>query len=97
MGDFRRNILRTDFEENNSCKEIPGGKKFPTPKTKYLSWLIILGKKSYTLYIREKFFYQEFGGRTVLTQTKSPLRPPPFPLPRFKGQMVGPQEIFYWS
>ena len=46
MDDSRRNILQTEFEENNSCKEIPGG-KFPAPKTKYLSWLIILGKKSY--------------------------------------------------
>ena len=28
MGDFRRNILQTDFEENNSFEEIPRGKNF---------------------------------------------------------------------
>ena len=50
------------------------------------------GEKSYTLYIREKFFYQEFGGRTVLTQTKSPLRPPSFPLPSSKVKWSAPKK-----
>ena len=28
------------------------------------------------LHIRENFFFQEFGGKTVLTQAKSTIRPP---------------------
>ena len=92
MGDFRRNILQTDFEENNSCKEIPGG-KFPAPKTQYLSWLIILGGK---------ILHRCILGKTSFSRSLEEEQFLPKPnhlyasLTPFKSQMVGPKEIFYW-
>ena len=41
---LEKNIVQTDFEGKNSCKETPGG-KIPTLK-KYLSWRIMLQKKN---------------------------------------------------
>ena len=46
MGDFRKYIVHTDFEEKNSCKEITG-KKIPRLKKIYFT-AYDAGKKSYT-------------------------------------------------
>lgn len=93
IGDFRRNILQTDFEENNSCKEIPVGKNFLHRKQITFMAYIPRGKNLTPLYIREKLFYQRFGGGTILTQTKSPIRPPyPSPPPTSKVKWSAPKE-----
>ena len=85
MGDFRRNILQTDFEENNSCKEIPGGKISCTENKISFMGYNPGGKNLTPLYIGENFFFQGFGGRTVLTQAKSPIRLP-HPLQKSNGR-----------
>ena len=71
--------------EKNSCKEKPGQKNFLHWK-KYISWLIILEKKSYIAFCQEKIYHQGFEEKNILNQTKSPLRP-------LKSQMVGPLGI----
>ena len=56
-------------------------------KEKYLSWRIKLEKKSYTVVCREINAITRGLGEKILTQTKSPIPPPP---PSLKCQMVGP-------
>ena len=54
MGDFReKNVLQTDFEENKSCNEMPGKKKFLHWRKKK-SFMASAGKKSYTHVCQEK-------------------------------------------
>ena len=54
MGDFSINMsCRLISREKNSCEEIPGKKKIPRMKEKYLSWRIKLEKKSYTVECQE--------------------------------------------
>ena len=85
MGNFRKNILQTDFEEKNSCKEIPGENNSFTEKNIYLSWHIIMKKNwSYTVYVKKKkFYHQRFEEKRFLP--KSPISIAPL-----KSQMVGP-------
>ena len=81
------NILQTDFEEKNSCKEIPGEKKSYAEIKSVMAYTA--GKKSHTVVFREKnSFTKGQKGQKILTQTKS-LIPPPPPSPD-KSQMVGP-------
>ena len=93
MGDFRRNTLQTDFEENNSCKEIPGGKISCTEnKISFMAYnpgekilpRCILGKTSFSRSLEEEQFLPK---PNHLYASLTP----------FKSQMVGPKEIFYWS
>jgi len=46
MGDFRKNILQTDFERKKSCKEIPA-----------IQWLCMSGKKILSPEVCEKNSY----------------------------------------
>ena len=52
MGDFRKNILQTDFEGKNYCKEIPGEKISYTEKKK---------KNVTPLHVREKSITRGLG------------------------------------
>ena len=65
-----KNILQTDFEgEKNSCKEIPGEKKSYADKKSVMAYNA--GKKPSIVVFQEK------KGQKILTQTKSPIPPPP--------------------
>ena len=58
-----KNILQTDFEGKNYCKETPGEKKYPTLK-----------KNVTPLNVREKSITRGLG-KLIFTQSKSPLPP----------------------
>ena len=58
-----KNILQTDFEGKNYCKETPGEKKYPTLK-----------KNVTPLHVREKSITRGLG-KLIFTQTKSPVPP----------------------
>ena len=53
MGDFRKNILQTDFEGKNYCKKTPGEKISYTEKKKK--------KKVTPLHVREKSITRGLG------------------------------------
>ena len=54
MGDFReKNVLQTDFEENKSCNEMPGKKKFLHWRKKK-SFMASAGKDRTPMYVRKK-------------------------------------------
>ena len=85
------NILQTDFEEKKSCKVIPREKILALKK--YLSWPIMLGKKSYTVVCQEKDSNSRgLGRKKFLPKPNDPYKPPPTPNP-FRNQMVGPQKV----
>ena len=53
-----KNILHTDFEGKNSCKEIPSKKN---PTLKKISFMAYNAGKNLTLlYVRKKMFHQRF-------------------------------------
>ena len=58
-----KNILQTDFEGKNYCKETPGEKKYPTLK-----------KNVTPLHVREKSITRGLG-KLIFTQSKSPVPP----------------------
>ena len=74
MGDFRKNIVKTDFKGKNSCKEIPGEK---IPVLKKLAYNA--GKIHFTplqLFVcQEKCFFTLGFGKKILTQTNHPYTP----------------------
>ena len=73
MGDFRKNRLQTDFEGINK-KSLQGniwGKKYPALKE--ISVAVKYWKKNVLLL---NSFSRGFG-KKFLTQTKSPIPPPP--------------------
>ena len=85
------NILQTDFEEKKSCKVIPREKILALKK--YLSWPIMLGKKSYTVVCQEKDSNSRgLGRKKFLPKPNHPYKPPPAPTP-FRNQIVGPQKV----
>ena len=77
-GDFRNeyHFLKTDSEEENSCKEIPGEKKSHTEK-KNLSLRIMLEKILHRCMLGKNYITRGLGKKRILTQTKSPILPPP--------------------
>ena len=87
------NILQTDFEGKKSCKVIPKEKILALKK--YLSWRIMLGKKSYTVVCQEKDSNSRgLGRKKFLPKPNHPYKPPPTPTPTpFRNQMVGPQKV----
>ena len=87
-GDSRKkNILQTDFEGKKILQGNIWWKKIlPWKKISFMAYNA--GKNSYTLVCQEKkFYHQRFRKSKILTQTKSPLPPPP---PSLKSHMVGP-------
>ena len=65
MGDFRKNILQTDFEGKKLLQGNTWGKISYTEKKK---------KKSYTFACQRKIYHQRFG-KIIFTQAKSPIPP----------------------
>ena len=62
-----KNILQTDFEGKNSCKEVPGEKiSFKVYKTEKVNLAM--------LYARKKFYHQ---GKKFLPKPNHPYPPPP--------------------
>ena len=53
------------------------GKKYPALKKIYLSWRIILKEISYTIECQGKNYISRDLGKNILTQTRSPIPPPP--------------------
>ena len=55
-GDLKKIYIswRLTSREKNSCKEIPGKKKYSSTENKNLSWYIMLEKNSSQLYVRKK-------------------------------------------
>ena len=85
------NILQTDLEGKKSCKVIPKEKILALKK--YLSWPIMLGKKSYIVVCQEKDSNSRgLGRKKILPKPNHPYKPPPTPTP-FRNQMVGPQKV----
>ena len=87
------NILQADFEGKKSCKVIPKEKILALKK--YLSWPIMLGKKSYTVVCQEKDSNSRgLGRKKFLPKPNHPYKPPPTPTPTpLRNQMVGPQKV----
>ena len=87
------NILQTDFEGKKSCKVIPKEKILALKK--YLSWPIMLGKKSYTVVCQEKDSNSRgLGRKKFLPKPNHPYKPAPTPTPTpLRNQMVGPQKV----
>ena len=86
-----KNMLQTDFEGKKSCKVIPREKILALKK--YLSWPIMLGKKSYTVVCQKKIQTPEVWEErnsypNQITHTSQPPTPNPF-----RNQMVGPQKV----
>ena len=67
IGYFRKkNILHTDFEGKNSCKEIPSKKN---PTLKKISFMAYNAGKNLTLlYVRKKMFHQRFEEKYSYTK-----------------------------
>ena len=87
------NILQTDFEGKKSCEVIPKEKILALKK--YLSWPIMLGKKSYTVVCQEKDSNSRgLGRKKFLPKPNHPYKPAPTPTPTpLRNQMVGPQKV----
>ena len=76
------NILQTDFEEKNSCKEIPGEKKSYAEIKSVMAYTA--GKKSHTVVFREKKFLHQRSKGSKNSNTNQITNTPP-PLPRQKS------------
>ena len=78
MGDFRKNRLQTDFKGINK-KTLQGNiweKKYPALKE--ISLAVKYWKKNLLLLcVGEKNSFSRGFGKKFLTQTKSPIPPPP--------------------
>ena len=62
----KKNILHTDFEGKNSCKEIPSKKN---PTLKKISFMAYNAGKNLTLlYVRKKMFHQRFEEKYSYTK-----------------------------
>ena len=85
MGDFRKKYPADWFRgKNNSCKEIPGGKKFSHWREIFFMACNV-GKKSYIVKLLmsgKKLYPQRFGEKKVL--------PKPNHLSPRQSQMLGP-------
>ena len=68
-----KNIRQNDFEGKKFLQGKTWGKEFPTLK-KYV-WLIILEKKSYIAFCREKIYHQGFEEKIFLTKANHPYAP----------------------
>ena len=75
IGDFRKNILQTDFEREKTCKEIPGKDNILHWK-RYYSWRIMLKKISYTVIWGKRNSNSRGLGKKWLPQNH-PYPPPP--------------------
>ena len=68
-----KNIRQNDFEGKKFLQGKTWRKEFPTLK-KYV-WLIILEKKSYIAFCREKISVQGFEEKIFLTKANHPYAP----------------------
>ena len=96
MGDFRNKYPADWFRGKKSCKVIPKEKILALKK--YLSWPIMLGKKSYTVVCQEKDSNSRgLGRKKILPKPNHPYKPPPIPTSS-EIKWSAPKRLpYYWD